>query len=219
MSAAGSPGTGVVLSLSGFAMTRFDYDKCNETELYERYRNKGDEVAFETLVKRLTPILMAYIGSMIGIRSPDADDVYQRVWLKAADHKVRWEGGRFRPWIMCIAHNTVVDVIRERKYETSFGDTSELDIASEPLHGLHPHIPAPDIAYAGLDLSEFITGCVMRLPHDLREVFVMRIFDEMSFKDIAGAIGIPLNTALGRMHYAVGRLRSELNAYREQLSH
>jgi len=73
-------------------------------------------------------------------------------------------------------------------------------------------LEAPDRVLEGSEVERYISDKVLELPLTQREVFLMRVMDDMSFKEIAEALKIPLNTALGRMHYAVTKLRMDLTA-------
>ena len=178
----------------------------SEQACLERYR-RGDRHALEALVDLYRRPLYGFILRMLEGRG-DADDIFQETWERAIRNLPQFRTGKFLSWLFRIAHNLVIDEIRRksRRGET-IGSGSEGDPAIE-------HVPdpsrGPDKILAGKEIEETIRGLVAQLPREQREVFLMRTEGDLSFRDIARIQNVPLNTALGRMHYAVLRLRSAL---------
>ena len=185
-----------------------------DQELVRRVQ-RGDSAAFDALVERHCGALFAYIRGMVASHE-EAEDLYQETWTRVIRHGASFKGGTVRGWIWRIAKNAVIDHSRRRKPDVSldqpvgedgallgdFLDTDEMSI--------------PDRVDAA-DLGQRIAACVAKLPEQQREVFMMRTVSDLSFKEIADILKVPLNTALGRMHYAVTRLRAALDNERRGL--
>ena len=184
------------------------YAEMDDEMLFEGFHRRGEDGAFDELVARHTPPLMRYIGGMLGRDSAYVDDVYQETWIRVINNGDKWHGGSFRAWIMTIAHNAVIDMLRRLKPALSLDAENESGetLADKMVAGGQ----APDMELAGSETAAFIAAKVVELPETQREVFMLRVVDGMSFRDIAEMLHIPLNTALGRMHYAVVKLRTEL---------
>ncbi len=191
-----------------------DYADIDDHELFELFHRRGQERAFEELMSRHSAPLMRYIGGMLGVDSGPVDDVFQETWIRVIKNGDKWHGGSFRAWLMTIAHNATVDMLRRLK------PTVSLDMENESGEAMGDSIPAkleaPDMVLEGSEAERYITDKVLELPPAQREVFLMRVMDDMSFKEISEALKIPLNTALGRMHYAVTKLRTELTVNRAE---
>ena len=190
------------------------YAEMDDEMLFEGFHRRGEDGAFDELVARHTPPLMRYIGGMLGRDSAYVDDVYQETWIRVINNGDKWHGGNFRAWQMTIAHNAVVDMLRRLKPALSLDAENESGetIGDKMVSGER----APDMVLAGSETADFIAAKVVELPEAQREVFMLRVVDGMSFREIAEMLSIPLNTALGRMHYAVMRLRAELEKDRAE---
>ncbi len=175
--------------------------------LLEQYVS-GSLEAFDALVARHSGALYSYIRGMVR-SDDDADDFFQETWARVIRHATSFRQGTVRGWIWRIAKNAIIDRVRRRKPDDSLDRPIGQDgtllgdlVAAEG-------IPVPEWV-ADADLGRQIAACVARLPHAQREVFLMRTVSDLSFNEIAEVLQIPLNTALGRMHYAVTRLREGL---------
>lgn len=167
---------------------------------------KGDNEAFDTLLGRHSDRVYAYIQHIVK-DSALADDIFQETFVKAITtiKQGRYnETGKFAAWITRIAHNLVIDSFRQEKSENTFSaDTDDVDIFNRR-----------DLADGTIEdtlINEQIQTDVRRimeaLPESQREVLEMRFYRDMSFKEIAEATGVSINTALGRMRYAVLNMR------------
>jgi RNA polymerase sigma-70 factor (ECF subfamily) len=184
-----------------------------DRELLARYRG-GDVDALAELVERYRRPLYGYILHMTEGRG-DADDVFQEVWCRAIRKLRGYRHGNFQGWLMKIAHNLVIDRARKRGPEYSLDAEREDGISlRETVAG---DTPDPSRQIEGRDLGQRIAEAVRRLPPPQREVFLLRTRAEMPFQRIAAIQGVSVNTALARMHYAVGRLRKRLRADLEDL--
>ena len=180
--------------------------------LMRRYTRKGDVAAMDVLVRRHSQMLLLFLRGWFTEPS-EAEDAMHDVWLKVFSRPGAYRDDNFRGWLLRIARNLAIDRFRERKPDLSLdapvGDLPDSDSAA--LVDLLPSsAPSPDVAAASNDALRVIHGEIQKLPPSQREVFLLRTVSDMSFKDIAKTLGIPLNTALGRMHYAVLRLREVL---------
>ncbi len=181
--------------------------KESDDALIDRYRVEGDVAALDLLVQRHATMLTRYLGSLLG-SSADVDDAFQAVWFKIVRRPEAYRRNNFRGWLLRVAHNVAIDMYRRRRPDVSLDAENEsggslADILVSPAAG-----PRESAASSGV--LALVAGLVEKLPEKQREVFVMRVAGEMTFREIAETLGVPINTALGRMHYAVTRLRAAL---------
>ena len=182
----------------------------SDKELIERYQD-GDVHSFELLIGRYQKQVYSYILTLVKDKQL-ADDVFQDTFVKVIQtvkSKAYKDDGRFVQFAMRIAHNLVIDHFRKENriptVESSSEDYNYID-----------NVPITDasveqgmiIDQVHSDLHRMITF----LPDEQREVLRMRIFDDMSFKDIADITNVSINTALGRMRYALINLRKMMVA-------
>ena len=123
--------------------------------------------------------------------------------IKTLKRGVYNEEGKFLPWVMRIAHNLVIDFFRKNKRFPSFDKNENFDIF-QLIKDENPSIERHLIDKQILDDLQKI---IIKLPQDQREVIDLRLYKEMSFKEISEATGVSINTALGRMRYAIINLR------------
>lgn len=165
----------------------------------------GDEIALATLIERHQAKIYGFIYSKIQDRDV-CEDVFQDTFvkvIKTLKTKSYNEEGKFLPWVMRIAHNLVIDYFRKSKKMPMQRDHDEYSIFSF-ISDTSPNIESRIITeQVELDLSRIIE----ELPDDQKEVLVMRIYQDLSFKEIADLTGVSINTALGRMRYALLNLR------------
>jgi RNA polymerase sigma-70 factor (ECF subfamily) len=167
----------------------------------------GDVASMDELVRRHGAALLGFLRAMT--RDEDlAEDLFQETWLRVIRRPGGFSEGSFRAWLWRIARNLRIDRLRRRTHlslDAVAGDegVALVDTLAEPGRGPH------EIA-AGRDLAAAIAADVGRLPEAQREVFLLRTQAGLSFAEIAKLLKVPLNTALGRMHYAVTRLRGGL---------
>lgn len=176
-----------------------------DEELVVLYIDGNDE-AFDHLLSRHQQVLYAYI--LYTIRSKNlADDFFQETFCKAITtiRQGRYtESGRFRSWLMRIAHNLMIDYFRQKKTEkTLSNDEWGLDLFNNPslceetIEG----------EWVRKQVYSDVKKLVTFLPVVQREVVEMRYYGELSFKEIADITGVSINTALGRMRYAILNMR------------
>lgn len=176
----------------------------SDQELVKKYIN-GDNYSFEVLLSRHKNRVFAFIMSKI--KNKDlSEDIFQDTYVKVVNslQKGKYnEEGKFLPWVMRIAHNLVIDHFRKQKkmhMVRSNNDFDIFDIIKDDSINVDDRLIRDQIFN---DLRALIN----LLPKDQKEVLKMRYFEEMSFKKIAEYFDISINTALGRMRYALINLR------------
>jgi RNA polymerase sigma-70 factor (ECF subfamily) len=166
---------------------------------------QGEESALGILIVRHQSKIYGFIYSKIKDKDL-CDDVFQDTFIKVIKtlkSNSYNEEGKFVPWVMRIAHNLVIDHFRKSKKMRFQRDTDEYSVfslLSDSSLNAENQIILDQIE---LDLSIIIE----ELPQDQREVLVMRMHQDLSFKEIADLTGVSINTALGRMRYAIINLR------------
>lgn len=160
----------------------------------------GDDQAFEVLYNRYRLQLFSYLHRLLPGRADVVDDLFQQTWIKATQNLERYtDQQRFLAWLCRIAHNLVMDFFRAQKHLDD-SEVPENLVASEP---------SPDEVVAREQRAQALDAAIRQLPPEQREIIALRS-QGIAFKDIATQKGISLNTALGRMHYAVQNLRKNL---------
>lgn len=166
---------------------------------------EGEESALSILIERHQSKIYGFIYTKIQDRDV-CDDVFQDTFIKVIKtlkSKSYNEEGKFLPWVMRIAHNLVIDYFRKSKKMPMQRDNDEYSVFSF-LTDSNLNIEDQII----LDQVEFdLTRLIDELPNDQKEVIQMRIYQDLSFKEIADSTGVSINTALGRMRYALMNLR------------
>lgn len=181
--------------------------KIKDSELVSLYQ-AGDEAAFEELIKRHKSKIFTTIYLIVKERSL-AEDLMQETFVKAINtiKSGRYnETGKFLPWILRIAHNLAVDNFRKNKryptiiLEDGSNVFNTLEFAEEPYEDHQ----------VKQDTLEKLKSLIQQLPEAQKQVLIMRSYMDMSFKEIAESTGVSINTALGRMRYAIINLRKKM---------
>ena len=162
----------------------------------------GNDKAFEKLFKRYERPLFSFILRFTGDRAK-AEDVFQQTWLKVINGLSSYEEkGKFASWLFGIANNCCIDEARKRS-------RSKVDdyASSEGMDKLEGDMSDPEVELLRQEESVWLEQAVDRLPDAQKEVVLLRLHAEMPFKEIAELLGSPMNTVLGRMHYAVQNLK------------
>lgn len=170
-----------------------------------RYQ-EGDDKAFDELLARYQSKLYNYI--LFAVRNQElAEDIFQETFVKAIVNiqQGRYSGdGRFGSWIMRIAHNLVIDSFRQdRSDNTISNDDSEIDL----LNNVDLCDDNVETRMVNEQTLVDVRRLVDALPDNQREVVYMRYYQDLSFKEIAEITGVSINTALGRMRYALLGMR------------
>ena len=166
---------------------------------------RGCEASLEILIKKHKQRLYSFIFSKIQDRDI-TEDIFQDTFIKVIRTLKRGnynEQGKFLPWVMRISHNLIIDHFRKNNRMRLFKNTDEFDIFSVISDG---NLNAEKQLIKEQVLSD-VKELVKELPQEQREVLEMRIYKDMSFKEISENTGVSINTALGRMRYALINLR------------
>ncbi len=181
--------------------------RCSDSQLLSLYQ-KGNEEAFEVLLHRHKSRIYTAIYLIVKDRYK-AEDLLQETFIKAVTtiKSGRYnEEGKFAPWLGRIAHNMAIDSYRKsRRYpEIVLEDNSRvfnsMDFSEDSAESMQ----------ITLDTQTRLRDFIKELPEEQRQVLVMRHYMDMSFQDIAEKTGVSINTALGRMRYALINLRKKM---------
>ena len=165
----------------------------------------GDESALASLIERHQSKIYGFIYSKVNDRDL-SDDIFQDTFIKVIKTlktKSYNEEGKFLPWVMRIAHNLVVDHFRKSKKMPFQRETEEYSI----FNYMTDNAPTIESKMITDQVEYDLTRLLDELPDDQKEVLVMRMYQDLSFKEIADLTGVSINTALGRMRYALLNLR------------
>ncbi|WP_269225011.1 RNA polymerase sigma factor [Flavobacterium eburneipallidum] len=171
----------------------------------------GDENALTILINRHQSKIFGFIYSKIADRDI-SDDIFQDTFIKVIrtlKSNSYNEEGKFLPWVMRIAHNLIIDHFRRNKKMPMFRETEEFSIfsiMSDDSLTVENKIIQDQVE---VDLKKLIE----ELPADQKEVLVMRMYQDMSFKEISEITGVSINTALGRMRYALMNMRKVIDKH------
>ncbi|MEA4917352.1 sigma-70 family RNA polymerase sigma factor [Proteiniphilum sp.] len=167
---------------------------------------EGNDYAFELLLNRHKQSLYTYIFYTVRHQGL-AEDIFQETFFKAITtiRQGRYtESGKFKAWLMRIAHNLIIDYFRQRKNEnTVSNDDYEVDLLNNPSLC----DDTIEMEMVKTQVLNDVKKLVGYLPDEQREVLEMRYYGDLSFKEIADATGVSINTALGRMRYAILNMR------------
>lgn len=172
---------------------------------------KGDESALEILITRHKQRIYSFIYSKVYDRDV-AEDIFQDTFIKVIRTLKRGaynEEGKFLPWVMRISHNLVIDFFRKNNRMPKFDNTGEFSIFSV----LSDTSLNAEKAIIKEQVEQDVRRLVDELPNDQREVLLMRIYNDMSFKEISERTNVSINTALGRMRYALINLRKIIDKH------
>jgi RNA polymerase sigma-70 factor (ECF subfamily) len=175
-----------------------------DNELITRYV-AGDENSLKQLITRHQKKVFSYI--LMSVKNRElAEDIFQDTFikvintLKSENYK---EEGKFLQWVMRIANNLKIDYYRKVQRMPVFESNNDFNIF-DVLNGTDPSVEQKIITE---QIYSDVKNLVQYLPEEQREVLEMRIYEDVSFKDIADITGVSINTALGRMRYALINLR------------
>jgi len=171
----------------------------------------GDENALTVLINRHQSKIFGFIYSKISDRDI-SNDIFQDTFIKVIKtlkSNSYNEEGKFLPWVMRIAHNLIIDHYRKNKKMPMFRETEEFSIFSimtDDSLTIEGKIIQEQVE---VDLRKLID----ELPSDQKEVLLMRMYQDMSFKEISEVTGVSINTALGRMRYALMNMRKVIDKH------
>lgn len=165
----------------------------------------GDESSLTILINRHQQRLYNFIYSKVYDREV-AEDIFQDTFIKVINTLKLGkynEEGKFIPWVMRIAHNLVIDFFRRNKRMPKFNNRKDFDI----FNVLSDGSLNAEAELVRSQIHNDIRNLVEQLPADQRTVLKMRIYNDMSFKEISENTSVSINTALGRMRYALINIR------------
>ena len=177
-----------------------------DDELVHLYSNEGNNIAFDVLLKRHQQYIYNYI--FFKVRDNQVtEDIFQESFIKAIVSIQRGAyspSGKFRGWLARIAHNLTIDYFRQIKNENTFSnDDAEIDMLNDK--SLCDGTIEDELI--AMQITSDIRVLISHLPDVQKEVLVMRYYKDLSFKEIADLTGVSINTALGRMRYAILNMR------------
>jgi RNA polymerase sigma factor (sigma-70 family) len=176
----------------------------NDQELVRQFIH-GDHSALEILINRHQRRLFSYILLTVKDRQ-EAEDIFQDTFIKVINTLRNGnynEEGKFLPWMMRIAHNLMIDYFRREKRMPMVEKSSEYDFF-ETLKLYEQNVEDRIIT---TQIHNDVRALIEYLPEEQKQVLMMRHYAGMSFKDIAESTNVSINTALGRMRYAILNLR------------
>jgi len=171
----------------------------------------GEERALSTLIYRHKQKIYSFIYSKVFDRDL-AEDIFQDTFIKVIKTLKRGaynEEGKFLPWVMRISHNLVIDHFRKNNRMPKFDNSGEFSIFSvlgDPALNAEKQIIKDQV-------ESDVRRLIEELPEDQKEVLKMRMYNDMSFKEISERTGVSINTALGRMRYALINLRKVVDKH------
>lgn len=168
---------------------------------------QGNNSAFDTLLKRYEKKVFSYL--LYSVKNQElAEDLFQDVFIKIVvriKNGQYAENGKFASWLMRIVHNHLIDHYRTTPSEKVISnDSSEVDLFNNADIAINENREQEMIDQQTL---KEVKDLIAKLPDSQREVLMMRVYDELSFKEIAEKTNCSINTALGRMRYAILNLR------------
>lgn len=166
----------------------------------------GDNKAFDLLLSRNQEKLFTYILFVVRDREM-ANDMFQETFFKVVSRLQQGKyiaNGKFSAWLMRIAHNVIMDWYRQQRAQNIVDAPKENDLSNVGSTLLES---SREGELVNNQVLEDVRRMMSHLPASQREVVFMRFYQQMSFKEIAEATGVSINTALGRMRYAILNLR------------
>ena len=172
----------------------------------------GDEASLEILIKKHQQRLFSFIYSKVKDKEV-SNDIFQDTFIKVIKTLKKGnynEEGKFLPWIMRIAHNLIIDYFRKNNRMPNFKNSDEFDIFSiisdDSLNAEKQIIQE--------QIFDDVRELINELPEEQKEVLIMRMYRDMSFKEISNNTGVSINTALGRMRYALINMRKLIEKHK-----
>lgn len=180
--------------------------KMTDEELALRYMD-GDNHAFDLLLSRNQSKIFAYV--LFVVRDQErANDLFQDTFVKIIvklQSRKYAPTGKFSAWCMRVAHNVIMDAFREQKADRIVEPTEDNDLSNIGAEALLD--ASVETQFSNSQVLSDVKRIMNHLPAAQREVVFMRFYQQMSFKEIAATTNVSINTALGRMRYAILNMR------------
>lgn len=180
-------------------------NEMSDTSLLNIYR-AGNQTAISTLIERHKKRVFDHVNIMVRNREL-AEDITQDTFIKVLrfiEEGRYTDNGKFLAWVLRIAHNNVIDHFRQSKKHTHI---TEDDAGYDILNNKNFSEDTIEQQMISSQIHSDVRKMIDFLPEEQREVVMMRYFKDMSFKEISDTTGVSINTALGRMRYALINLR------------
>lgn len=164
-----------------------------------------NENALEILINRHKHKIYSFIYSKVLDRDL-SEDIFQDTFIKVIKTLKRGsynEEGKFLPWVLRISHNLIIDYFRKNSRMPKFNNTDDFNIFSV----LGDSALNAEKSIIRDQVEDHVRRIIDELPEDQRQVIMMRMYNDMSFKEISEKTGVSINTALGRMRYALINMR------------
>jgi len=171
----------------------------------------GDENALTILINRHQSKIYGFIYSKLSDRDI-SDDIFQDTFIKVIKtlkSNSYNEEGKFLPWVMRISHNLIIDHYRRNKKMPMYRETEEFSIFSI----MSDNVPNIESKLITTQVENDLRKLIEELPAEQKEVLMMRMYQDLSFKEISETTGVSINTALGRMRYAIMNLRKVIDKH------
>lgn len=171
----------------------------------------GDENALTILINRHQSKIYGFIYSKLSDRDI-SDDIFQDTFIKVIKtlkSNSYNEEGKFLPWVMRISHNLIIDHYRRNKKMPMYRETEEFSIFSI----MSDNVPNIESKLITTQVETDLRKLIEELPAEQKEVLMMRMYQDLSFKEISETTGVSINTALGRMRYAIMNLRKVIDKH------
>ncbi|MCR5750696.1 MAG: sigma-70 family RNA polymerase sigma factor [Kiritimatiellae bacterium] len=178
-----------------------------DSELLYAYSRRGDVESLSALVRRHAVWMQAFLRGLLPTVA-DAEDAFQETWVRVVKAAGKYRGGRVRPYLAVVARSAAIDRLRQTGRVVSL-DAEDGDGASA-AERLADEAPLPDERFESKATAEDVRAAVRALPEGPRQVLLMRIEGELSFKEIASELGVPLGTTLTWMRTAKLKLKDML---------
>ena len=185
-----------------------ELSRLKDQQLVEKFV-RGDKQCMQELINRHKDKVYTYI--LLIVKNPHvADDLFQDTYIKVINslRKGKYKDeGRFVSWVIRIAHNLTIDYFRKSKNQNTYSnDDGEVDLFNSPKYSDNT---VEDKMVDEQTVND-VRYLIDKLPKDQKQVVLMRHYGEMSFKEIAEQTGVSINTALGRMRYALINMRKTM---------
>lgn len=189
-----------------------------DDQLVHQYCCEGNNSAFDLLLQRHQQYIYNYI--FFRVKSVQlTEDIFQESFTKAIVSLKKGSytpAGKFRGWLSRIAHNLIIDHFRQQKNENTVSNDDA------PVDLLNNHLLCDgtiEDALIEMQITKDVKKIIKELPNVQREVLIMRYYRDLSFKEIAELTGVSINTALGRMRYAIMNMRRIAEENKIQLTY